>query len=201
MKLTRALTLTAALMLTGGIAKAVHVWEDPGGWWSGAMTDDPTTPLYTANELSLDGFGSYVAGQRGIEHIFETSIRGSRGAFGGGIGVNYFFTRELGIGGDMNILGSSGGNSVSRGGNFVDQVAGSLILRFPIDPSGFAPYIFGGGGRLTNPGWSWEGHAGVGIEYRLNPVIGIFSDARYLWVDNSSLADRLYLRAGLRFVF
>lgn len=194
MKLTKVITLTAALMLTGGMAKAVHVWEDPGGWWGGATTYDTTTPLYTANELSLDGFGSYVAGQRGIEHIFETSIRGNRGRFGGGAGVNYFFTRVLGIGGDVNVVGNTGGN-------FIDQAAGSLILRLPIDPTGLAPYIFGGGGRVTNPVWAWEGHAGIGIEYRLNPVIGIFSDARYMWVDNSSLSDRLYLRAGLRFVF
>lgn len=194
MKLTRALTLTAALMLTGGIAEAVHVWEDPGGWWSGAMTYDTTTPLYTANELSLDGFGSLTAAERNIEHLFDTSIKGQNGHWGGGVGVNYFFTREIGIGGDMNIIANTHGN-------FVDQVAGSLIIRFPIDPSGFAPYVFGGGGRVTNPLWAWEGHAGVGIEYRLNPVVGIFSDARYMWVDNSNLSDRLMLRAGLRLVF
>jgi hypothetical protein len=194
MKLTKLITLTAALMLTGGAAKAVHVWEDPAGWWSSAVTYDTTVPLYTANELSLDAFGLLAAGERGIEHIFETRITGDRGRWGGGVGVNYFFTRELGIGGEADILANTDGN-------FVDQVNGSLFLRFPLDPSGFAPYIFGGGGRITNPLWAWEGHAGVGIEYRLNPVVGVFSDARYIWVDHAALSDRLMIRAGLRLVF
>src|SRR5438132_3441778 len=93
MKLQKLITLTAALVATGGIARAVHVWEDPAGWWGSAMTYDTTVPLYTANELSLDGFGSLNAAERGIEHIFETRITGNRGYWGGGVGVNYFFTR------------------------------------------------------------------------------------------------------------
>ncbi len=194
MKLTKLITLTSALMLTAGMARAVHVWEDPAGWWGSATTYDTTVPLYTANELSLDAFGLYTAGERGIEHIFETRITGNRGVWGGGVGVNYFFTRELGIGGEADIL-------ANVPGNFVDQFNGSLILRFPLDPSGFAPYIFGGGGRVTNPLWAWEGHAGVGVEYRLNPVVGVFSDVRYIWVDNVNLTDRLMIRAGLRLVF
>src|SRR6266853_1078000 len=144
MKLKQIVTFTAALMLTASMARAVHVWEDPGGWWSGAITYNAETPRYTANELSLDAFGSYTAGEHHLSKLFETDIKGNRGRWGGGVGLNYFLTRELGFGGDINITDK-------EGGNFVDQALGSLILRWPFDPSGFAPYIFGGGGRGFDP--------------------------------------------------
>jgi hypothetical protein len=65
--------------------------------------------------------------------------------------------------------------------------------------SGLAPYVFGGGGRQTDPEWQWTGHAGVGLEYRFNPVTGVFADGRYTWADRTS--DSILFRAGVRFVF
>ena len=179
------------LLATAGVANAAsHVWEDPNTWWAGHFTyDTSSTPLYTAAELSFDAFGSYVAGERHLSKLFDTNIR--HGTWGGGVGLNYFFIRNLGISGDINI----GDN----GGKFVDQALGSLVARFPLDPSGFAPYIFGGGGRGFDPAWEWLGHAGVGIEYRFNPATGLFVDGRYIWADKTF--DRLFLRAGLRLVF
>jgi len=144
---------------------------------------------YTSGELSLDMFGSYIAGQRGIEHLFDTNIR--HGVWGGGVGLNYFFTKEIGIGGDIEIP--------NDGGNFVNNIDGSLIARLPIGNSGLAPYLFGGGGRQTEPVWQWTGHLGVGLEYRFTPVAGIFADARYMWVDKTP--DEILFRAGLRVVF
>jgi len=191
-------------MLTAGMANAVHVWEDPGGWSSSIFCYTATGSKYTANELSLDLSGSFIAGERHLSKLFETNIR--HGRWGGNAGINYFFTRELGVGGDINMS--------DNGGRFVDQALGQLIARWPFDPSGFAPYIFGGGGRgFDNPvphvnadneveggnSWEWLGDLGVGFEYRLNPATGIFADGRYIWADKTS--DRLLLRAGLRLVF
>jgi len=194
-------TTTAALLLAASAAMAQtttttttetttvsHMWTDPHAWWQNHWTAG-TGDRYTANELSLDFFGSYLAGQRKIEDIFKTNIR--HGVWGGGVGVNYFFTREIGIGGDIIIP--------DDGGNFVNNIDGSLIARFPICNTGLAPYVYGGGGRQTEPVWQWTGHAGVGVEYRFNPVTGIFVDGRYVWVDKTP--DELLLRAGLRFVF
>jgi hypothetical protein len=62
-----------------------------------------------------------------------------------------------------------------------------------------APYVFGGGGRQFDPAWEWTGHAGVGMEYRFNPVTGVFVDSRYTWVKHTS--DEILFRAGVRFVF
>jgi hypothetical protein len=192
-------TLTAAVLLTAGAGMAqttvtettttTHVWNDPNAWWGNHWVYY-NGDRYTANELSLDFFGSYLAGQRRIEDLFKTNIR--HGFWGGGVGVNYFFTRNLGIGGDIDIPDDGGGN-------FVNNINGSLIARLPIGNSGLAPYLFGGGGRQTDPAWEWSGHAGVGMEYRFNPVTGIFADARYTWVKHTS--DEILFRAGVRFVF
>ncbi len=190
MKLKRIVTFSAVLMLTTGVARAVHVWEDAGAWGSTVVTYGGS-PLYTPNELSLDLFGSYVAAERHFTDLFDTNIR--HGTWGGGVGLNYFITREIGIGGDINI----GDNN----GTFVDQALGSLILRWPFEGTGWAPYIFGGGGRGFDPHWEWFGDLGVGIEYRLNPATGIFVDSRYMWHEKEGSTDRIFFRAGLRLVF
>lgn len=198
MKKTKLMTIAAAALLSAGAAVAqttvttteVHVWNDPHQWWGNHWVY-ATDNRYTANELSLDMFGSYQAAERRFNKIFETNIR--HGDWGGGVGVNYFFTRNIGIGGDLNIP--------DNGGNFIDSASGNLFLRLPIDPTGLAPYIFGGGGRYTDPTWTWVADAGVGVEYRFNPVTGIFGDARYVWPEKSGIPDGLLIRAGLRFVF
>jgi hypothetical protein len=179
------------LGMAGMAQAAVHVWEDPGAWSSGVFVYDyAATPKYTANELSLDMFGSYVHGERKFSHLFQTSIRHD-GSWGGGVGLNYFITREFGVMADINI----GDN----GGNFIDQAMAAGVLRIPLEPTGLAPYIFAGGGRGFDPSWEWLAQAGVGLEYRLNPMTGIFADARYIWHDKSF--DRLLIRTGLRLVF
>src|SRR5215212_12017001 len=114
MKITRLITCAMGLLVSGGLASAAHLWEDPNTWVSGHFAYDIQTPRYTANELSFDMFGSYVAGERKFSEIFETNIR--HGIWGGGVGLNYFFTREIGIGADINIPDNSG--------NFIDQVEG-----------------------------------------------------------------------------
>jgi hypothetical protein len=189
MKILKIATLSAALILTTGVARGTHMWEDPNAWWSGHFGYDVSGPRYTPQEFSLDLFGSYQAVEDGFGDLFETNIR--HGVWGGGVGLNYFITRNIGISVDSNIPDNRG--------NFVDHVSGSLLARFPIGPSGWAPYLFGGGGRGTDPEWEWLVHAGVGFEYRWNPATGIFIDGRYVWADKTF--DRLLLRAGLRVVF
>ena len=189
MKITRIITCAVGLLVSSGVANAAHVWEDPNAWASGVFAYDIQAPRYTANELSLDLFGSYTAPEEKFSKLFETNIR--HGDWGGGVGLNYFFTRELGIGTDI--------NASDNRGNFIDMIDLSLIARWPFEPSGFAPYIFGGGGRGTDPEWEWLGHAGLGFEYRWNPATGIFVDGRYIW--HETTFDRVLLRAGIRLVF
>ncbi len=178
-------------MMMGCLANAAHIWEDPNGWWDTHFSYDrsDTNPKFTANELSLDLFGSYINPEQKFEHLFQSNIR--HGAWGGGVGLNYFILREIGVGADVNLS--------DHPGRIVDQAIGNLILRLPIEKAGFAPYIFGGAGRGVYPAWEWVYDGGVGLEFRLNPATGIFADARYIWADHST--DRVLFRAGLRFVF
>lgn len=181
----------AAMALTTTMVKAEHIWQDPGGWAGGMVTCGSTdVPLFSAHELTLDLGASYSAAQGGIAHVLETNIKGSRGTWGGDVGLNYFLTRNIGVGVDANMP--------DNGGNLVDSVLGNLTLRLPLGTSAFAPYMIGGGGRTTDDTWQWAGHAGVGIEFRPSHNIGFFTDARYVWPRHSS--DALMLRAGIRLV-
>jgi hypothetical protein len=199
MKLIKTILTTAAVMVFAGqVATAqpvvvreevVHVWDDPRTWWGNHFTLVTVPDFYQPGELSFDLFGTYWAGQRKLSKIFDTNIR--NGVWGGGVGINYFITRELGIAIDMNMPDNRG--------HLIDTVQGSLIGRFPIGVSGVAPYVFGGGGRSTDQVWQWLGHGGVGIETRINPITGLFVDARYIWAEKSS--DTLLFRGGVRLVF
>lgn len=191
-RLSALIALTAAAVLTTTTAKAQHIWEDPGTWAGGVISyDHKTAPLFSANELSMDLGASYFAGQRGVEHVFETNIKGARATWGGDVGLNYFITQYFGVGADVNMA--------ANGGNLVDAVLGNMTLRLPLGNSGFAPYLLGGGGRTTDHTWTWVGQAGMGIEFRPSHNVGIFTDARFLWPQHGS--DALLLRAGIRLIF
>lgn len=157
--------------------------------------DQQHQTAFNANEFSLDLFGTYQAPERHFLAWPNTSIRHG-GNWGGGVGGNYFFTCMLGIGADTSFLSGTP--------HFDDHVGGNLILRFPIEPIRMAPYVFGGGGRwFNNPNNVWFADVGAGLEIRLNPKLGIFGDARYIWLERDVFAphDEAALRAGVRLVF
>src|SRR5664280_2882922 len=164
MTLKNIIAFTTSLMLPAMLPVTAVAWST--GSDASANTNDRDRPLFSANELSLDLSGSYIAQERGIEHLFETSIKHNRGTWGGNVGVNYFITQNIGVGADANMS--------ANGGNFVDAVLGNLTLRLPLGNSGFAPYVLGGGGRTTDVTWEWVGQAGVGLEYRFSRRIGLF---------------------------
>jgi hypothetical protein len=149
-----------------------------------------TFDLYPANELSLDAFGTISEGEHTIEHISSQSVKhGARG--GVGAGVNYFITRYIGIGAD--------GYSENTSGPFIDNASGSLILRVPLGQSGFAPYVYGGGGYQFDSLKAGFIQAGAGMEFRFTPHIGLFTDARFVLPNKSSFFG--VGRAGLRIAF
>ena len=154
------------------------------------LTLADTSDLYRAPELSLDGFGSVSFRQQTIEHISGDRIHHDA-RLGAGAGANFFFLRMLGIGGDF--------YTEDTRRNFIDKVTGNAILRFPVADTGFAPYIYGGGGYAFDwvPGKFADG--GGGFEFRFTQNIGIFIDGRYLFahhIDNYAVG-----RAGLRIAF
>ena len=184
--------ISGSLLLTKA-AYGQHAWEDPSGWWSGHFSYDNAAPKYADQELSLDLFASYINPEGRFGDLFETNLR--QGFWGGGAGVNYFFTRYVGLGADFNI------SSKPDDLNLVDQVTGNVLVRLPLGNSGLAPYMIGSGGRAMSPRYDWLYGGGLGLEMRINPKTGIFSDARFLWANQTQADNRLLIRAGVRLAF
>jgi hypothetical protein len=146
--------------------------------------------LYRANELSLDGFGSASIGKYTLDHLSGDRVRHNT-RLGAGAGIDYFITRNVGIGAEA--------YSENTTGSFIDSASANLTLRLPLGQSGFAPYIFGGGGRNFDEVKTWFGQAGAGVEYRFTPHIGIFLDARGAVPNETKYYG--VARLGMRFAF
>jgi opacity protein-like surface antigen len=140
-------------------------------------------PCFKDVELQLDVFGSYT-------NAVSRSQHGD--GFGGGIGVNYFFCRYLGVG--------VSGNLRDGDVNGVWNADASIIARYPLELGTFclAPYILAGGGIETDSTTVGSWHAGGGLEWRATPSFGIFGEGRYTWAEDNDSASA---RVGLRFVF
>jgi hypothetical protein len=152
-----------------------------------AQGSSDQSDLYGATESSLDLFGSAAVGQQTIDHLSGLKLnRDFR--LGAGAGLNYFFTRNLGLAADAyteNIAHS-----------FIDSASMSFIGRLPLGHSGFSPYLYGGFGRQFDASEVWFGQAGAGIEYRFTHQFGVFLDARYVIPDGT--ANYGLGRLGLR---
>ena len=174
-KLTSSIFASLALAATGFAGTEVRSGKD-------YKTPAPE-PCFKDVELQLDVFGSYT----------NPASRSRYGSdFGGGLGVNYFFTRYLGVGVSGNIYdGNAGG---------VWNVDASVIARYPLELGTFciAPYILAGGGVQTDGITTGAWHAGGGLEWRATSSIGIFGEGRYIWAEDN---DSATARVGLRFVF
>jgi hypothetical protein len=164
----------------------------------------PENACFRANEWQLDLFGQYSVGE-GPSHAGPIHDHG----WGGGVGVNYFFTRNLGLGLDAAWLDAGEPSrfplGLNRGNTAIHNFSGSLIWRFPIDDKCVAPYLFAGGGFAVD-GSQWaSAHGGVGFEWRVKPhKLGIFTDARYTYYgDRYGRGDlgNFGIRAGIRVVF
>ena len=120
------------------------------------------------------------------------SNSGGEDALGGGVGLNYFFTRNLGI--DLNY-------SLFATDSEHHQFDGNLVLRFPIDSVCIAPYILGGGGGSTNgtSEGNWQAGAGIDIRFASSSNIGIFAEGSYHWAANDD--EYTIVRLGVRIPF
>ena len=146
--------------------------------------------LYRANELSLDGYGTASLNKYSIENISGRRVRHNT-RLGLGAGINYFFTKFVGIGADA--------YSENTSGAMVDSASGNLTLRLPLEGCGLAPYIYGGGGRQFDLNRVSFAQVGGGLEYRFTPQIGVFVDARWVLPEHT----RYYgvARLGVRYAF
>jgi hypothetical protein len=146
-------------------------------------------PYYHAQEVSLDMFGSGTVHQDDHQD-FDGRFHHHAQA-GGGVGLNYFFSRYVGVGGDA--------YTEDRDPCFIYAASGNVIIRLPIDHTGIAPYVFGGGGHQWDFVSQNFGQAGAGVEIRLCRHLGFFVDGR--WVIAERTENYGLGRAGLRISF
>lgn len=132
-----------------------------------------TSEYYRAGETQVDVFGNYSHGTN--DYRSDRYLKQDH-AFGGAVGVNHFFTRNLGVGIDGSYINTK---------DKTEQATANVIYRQPIGESRFAPYTFVGGGAMFGSGKDTRavGHAGAGIEYRVSPNVGIKTDYSYNVVD------------------
>lgn len=172
---------------------------------SGKESYTPAPPAcFGDREWQVDLFGVY-----GFTDSTQERILGDH-AWGGGLGVNYFFHRNIGVGVEGILYDLRGGRDV------LGSAALNIFYRMPIQSACIAPYIYGGIGAVFNAETLdardfngrddsgddayLAGHAGLGVEYRVTRNIGLFIDARYTWVDESK-NDFVTARSGFRIAF
>ena len=185
-----------AFTLIAGLGVASSVLAGPAT--AGKSDKTVTVPVETCfrdHELQLDVFANYM-------HGTHSAVNRDDG-FGGGLGLNYFFTRYLGLGVDASantLFRDTKGNNEHDG---VFNSTGSLILRYPLELGSLclAPYAFGGGGVQTGAGSTLgSAHAGAGLEWRATPKLGIFGEGRYTWTTEHN-EESTQARIGVRFAF
>jgi len=140
-------------------------------------------PCFKDHEFQIDVFGTYTNSLRNLQY---------QDGFGGGIGVNYFFSRHIGVGVDGSIYDGDV--------NGVWNTTGNIIFRFPIEGRiCIAPYIYAGGGARMDGRAVGTLDVGGGLEWRVTPKIGVFGDVRHTWAEHQQ--DALQTRVGVRFSF
>jgi len=183
---------TICTLATAGFAAEATVrYDDPNDRARVVEdTGDRNWMAYNAHEVEFLFFGTGTVGDDTLREISSDKIERD-GELGAGLGLAYYFHRNIGIEGYA--------YSEDTKGHFVDQVGGDLIARFPIAQSGFAPYILGGAGRQFDPVIQWVWDAGGGIQWRFIEHVAIFADARYVWCDDTK--DYGLGRLGIKFGF
>jgi hypothetical protein len=195
------ITLFASIALAAS-SFAGHEMVSSGKEYKGGKGPIPPVLCFADKELQLDVFGAYQVGE-GPTHAGPIGDHG----WGGGIGVNYFFSRYIGVGAEGYWIAAdhNAAADVDGGETTFHNIGGSLIFRLPIDELCLAPYAFiGGGAVLDSDDWA-VGFAGVGVEYRIIPnKLGVFVDGRFNYYGDRYGHDdqnNYTARAGVRWVF
>ena len=132
----------------------------------------PPPPRYRANEFSVDAFGGMTLGESTLD--LGSGVRSRHDVrLGAGTGLNYFFTRNIGI--------SAEGFTENTRHSFFDVADGSMVFRLPFGKSGLAAYLFGGGGHQFDPNSAPTFHTGGGLEYRFTQHFGAFVEPRVVF--------------------
>ena len=152
------------------------------------------TCRFHSNEWQIDSSTVGLLGNSGGQ---------SKEGLGGNLGVNYFFSKFVGIGVD-NSVGSerNTGQSGFDGLQAFDSLQANLLLRYPICAWNLAPYAMLGGGATWGPTSQGDGNVGGGLEYRFMSNLGLFADCRWLYGGNTgNHLSQAMPRIGFRLSF
>ena len=168
----------------------------------------PEPSFYQDREWNIDVFGLRADT---YNHYRDDQYLGVDHGYGGGVDVNYMFTRYLGVGLEGYALDAD---------DVIGQASANLIFRYPVPGTRFAPYGYAGGGVLFNgsrvdhfvtsgPGprairentdAEGVGQFGAGFEVRITPQIGLINDYSYSLVNGADNNFGMF-RSGIRFAF
>lgn len=179
------LALLSALVLTSPLTAGTFVTQPMPG-----PTAVVPSSLYRDTEFFFDVYGSYLKQYHNENCGCDEN---KRDGWGGGISVGEYFIPHVGLRADANFSSVDDART---------QVCVDLLLRYPIHGTPFAPYALVGGGIESRSG-STDAmfRVGGGLEYRLTPKFGLFTEASYAWIHNDERSEDLTVKAGMRFVF
>lgn len=157
-------------------------------------------PIFQEGELQLDLFGVY-----GLGNAPDHAGPFREHAWGGGGGLNYFWSQNIGLGIDADLKRGRENEAMGTDKKTFEQYSASVIYRLPLEEYSLAPYLFGGGGVTSGGGNIGSVHVGAGIEYRMTPNhFGIFTDTRWTYYgDRFGHPDQnnVQIRSGFRILF
>jgi hypothetical protein len=187
---------------------------------SKAVVPPPCPQWYADNEFNLSLHGVYAFSgdsdnNNGLNSNWDN-------AWGGAIDAKYFFHRYFGLGVQGFFLGTDSDNNFNNDDDDgVGGILGTFTLRFPINCSRFAPYVWVGGGGVwgndndtfivnaagagvrvngNNDDGHAMGQAGAGFEIRFTPHFGWQNDISWNVVSGSNNNFGM-ARTGLNFAF
>jgi hypothetical protein len=172
------------------------------GAQAGTVAMAPSAPVSMAPSYSASNFGPgwVVSGYA----LFLTPDAEYDDAWGGGVGVDYYFNEFFGLG------ASAAWAEVEAEDRDIDGEVGGVYtidatLRYPI--SNFvAPYVLVGGGiQDFADDTEIVGRAGAGLQIQFSPTIGVFGDWLYHFPGggggDDDFQDFQSVRFGVRFGF
>ena len=187
---------------------------------SKAVVPPPCPQWYADNEFNLSIHGVYAFSgdsdnNNGLNSNWDN-------AWGGAIDAKYFFHRYFGLGVQGFYLGTDSDNNFNNDDDDgVGGILGTFTLRFPINCSRFAPYVWVGGGGVwgndndtfivnaagagvrvngNNDDGHAMGQAGAGFEIRFTPHCGLQNDISWNVVSGSNNNFGM-ARTGINFAF
>jgi len=189
----KSITLLVALAAMSLSANAAYLWPERKPFDDSAdappVSLKPLTELYRANEFSVDLFGAASVTAEAARSWY--GIKDGHVA-GGGFGLNYFVSRNIGVGVEAR-------HSFAEGEDLLNRVSVNLQVRLPIGR--FAPYgIVSAGYRKQDGTYDGRFGAGGGVEFRLSPRVGLFTDAQAATYKFNKI-DGYLGRAGVRLSF